>query len=172
MRIRIDELPAEGIRVDLHTDLAWANQAVSYALEGAVEQLEGDLWVRPVGTGATVHGQAAVVVRRICDRCLASLRQHIEGEIDLYFDTGRLMGDADVGLEPDDLDMGFVVEGELDLGAALGEFFLLESPSRLLCEDPDVTRVEEGPCSLATERSEPEPDVDPRFAALKNFRPT
>lgn len=169
MRLHIDQILPEGLLVELDMDCTWAVQAVARSLDGEVRELDGSVRVRLMGTGATVQGHAGVLVDQRCDRCLTPLRLRIEGEVDLYFESERLEGDANVGLQPDDLDMGFLEEGLLDLGAALGEFFLLEVPPRLRCEDPGVTRVEPGACQLATAPLEGEPQVDPRFAALENF---
>jgi uncharacterized metal-binding protein YceD (DUF177 family) len=169
MRLRIEELPPKGRRVELDDSPAWAVTAVAQALEGEVEALGGSLRVRTVGNGVTVSGDAFAVVCRPCDRCLTTLRLRLEGEVDLYFDSGRLEGATEVGLEAADLDVGFVEDGVLDLAAALVEFFLLESPSRLRCDDPQVSRAEPGPCELPGSGGEGEERVDPRLAALKNF---
>ena len=171
MRVHIDQIRPEGLVVELGMDCDWAVQGVALALEGRVLDLGGSLRIRQVGKGATVHGHAEVVVEQRCDRCLAALRLRIEGEVDLYFDNGRLEGDANIGLQEDDLDVGFLENGELDLGAALGEFFLLEGPNRQICGDQGIERVEEGACDLPAKQAEGEPRVDPRLAALKNFRP-
>lgn len=170
MRLRIDELPAEGLSVELSDDLSWAVSAVSQVLEGSVSTLGGRLRVLPVGQGVSVRGHASAVVLRACDRCLAQLRHHLEGDVDLWFDTVRLEGDTNVNLHQDELDVGFLEDGALELGAALGEFFVLEAPTRLLCDDPATERVEPGPCELPTAASDGQPRVDPRFAALKNFQ--
>ncbi len=170
MRLRIDELPEDGRFFELDMDTAWAVGAVSEAFEGTVHHLDGALRVRPIGQGVTVAGSAAVTVEQRCDRCLAAVRSSLEGRVDLYFDNTRLEGDANVGLHQDELDVGFLDDGELDLGAALGEFFLLEAPTRVRCQDPGVERAEPGACELASAQPDDEPDVDPRFAALKNFQ--
>ena len=171
MRVRIDELPDKGLRVALNDQLDWAVGAVGQVLEGPVLSLSGELIVRALGSGASVRGQADVIVGRPCDRCLAELRHQLGGEVDLWFDGGRLEGDVDVGLHEDDLDVGFLEDGVLDLGVALGEFFVLESPVRLRCDDASAERAVPGVCVLGGVADEDEPGVDPRFAALKNFRP-
>jgi uncharacterized metal-binding protein YceD (DUF177 family) len=171
MRLHIDDLPADGRRVTLDDTARWAFDAVAAALDAEVLSLSGTVVVRPVGKGITVRGEACAVVERSCDRCLATLRQRIEGEVDLYFDSAPLEGDVNVNLHPDELDVGFVDDGILELGEALGEFFVLESPARLRCGDAAAERVEAGACELAGADGDGEPAVDPRFAALKNFRP-
>jgi uncharacterized metal-binding protein YceD (DUF177 family) len=170
LRLRIDELPAEGLSVELSDDLSWAVSAVSQVLEGPVSALGGTVLVLPVSGGVSVRGHASVVVLRSCDRCLAQLSHRLEGDMDLWFDSVRLEGDTHVNLRQDELDVGFLDDGVLELGATLGEFFVLEAPTRLLCDDPAAERVEPGPCELPSRRPESEPRVDPRFAALKNFQ--
>jgi uncharacterized metal-binding protein YceD (DUF177 family) len=170
MRVRVDELPTEGLRVALEMDQRWAVQAVSEAFEAEVRGLGGSLRILPVGErGVSVHGQAEATLALSCDRCLSPVLARLGGEVDLYFDGERLEGDREIGLHQDELDVGFIHEGELDLGAALSEFFLLEAPSRLRCDDPGVERSEPGECALPAE-SLLQPEIDPRLAALKNFQ--
>jgi uncharacterized metal-binding protein YceD (DUF177 family) len=170
MRVRVDELPMEGRLFQLDMEQGWAVAAVAEAFDGEVRDLMGSLKLLPVGErGVSVHGRARVELALGCDRCLASVLARFEGEVDLYFDGEQLEGDREIGLHQDELDVGFLHQGELDLGAAIAEFFLLEAPSRLRCEDPGVRRLEDGVCALPAEAGR-EPDLDPRLAALKNFQ--
>jgi len=170
MHLRLDEIPEEGLRVQLDMDCSWAVGAVSTALDGVVKELSGSLRVRPMASGIMVTGDASVLTEQHCDRCLATLLLRLGGDVDLYFEAGRLEGDSSINLHQDELDVGFLDDGSLDLAAALGEFFLLEAPTRLRCEDPGVTQVEKGPCELASAQPGDQPPIDPRLAALKNFQ--
>ncbi|MFH1468903.1 MAG: DUF177 domain-containing protein [Pseudomonadota bacterium] len=171
MRIRIDELPHEGVTLNLDEEGAWARGILAEALEGEVLALGGRLRVRAVGPGAVVEGRAHVALRRTCDRCLAEVRLELGDELDLYFQPPEApSGEREIGLLADDLDVGFVEDGELDLGAVLAEFFLLEAPAVLRCGDPGVVRVEPGRCETPAADSGAGPDVDPRLAALLAFK--
>ncbi len=170
MRVYLAELPTDGLSLPLGMDCTWAVSAISAALEGPVRELEGSLSVRPVGRGIAVLGGAWVVVEGSCDRCLSSLLLRLGGEVDLWFDDAQLDGDVNVGLHEDELDVGFLEDGKLELGEAVAEFFVLEAPARLRCEDPGVSRIQPGCCELASSDQDEQRPVDPRFAALKNFQ--
>jgi uncharacterized metal-binding protein YceD (DUF177 family) len=170
MRVRIEDLPPEGLMVALGDEQAWARAVLTQALEGELIALRGHLRVRAVGPGAVVEGEAHASFRRACDRCLAEVRLDLGDEIDLYFQPPQpFSGEREIGLGADDLDVGFVDGGELDLGAVLAEFFLLEAPSVLRCGEPGVTRQEPGACETPGGGGEVAAPVDPRLAALLSF---
>jgi uncharacterized metal-binding protein YceD (DUF177 family) len=170
MRVRIEDLPPEGLDIDLCDDSAWARVVLAQALEGDVLSLRGHLRVRAVGPGAVVEGEAHAAFRRACDRCLAEVRLDLGDELDLYFQPPQAFSEErEIGLLADDLDVGFVEGGELDLGAVLAEFFLLEAPTVLRCGEPGVTRLEPGACETPGGGAEDGPAMDPRLAALLAF---
>ncbi len=170
MKLRMDRLSREAFDVAVGPDTSWAAEAVSRAMDGTVLHIEGQLRVRLVGPGVLVEGQASALVRRRCDRCLASVLLRLDGPFSLFFDPQRLKGDENVRLMSDDLDVGFVHEGELDLGLVLAEHFLLEAPGRIRCDDQAVEREDQGSCEVPGSQPDGEPPVDPRFAALKAFK--
>lgn len=170
MRIRIEDLPHEGLTVDLGEGTPWAREAICEALEGEVLALGGRLTLRAVGPGAVAQGVARASIRRSCDRCLAAVRLDLGDELDLYFqEPVSTEGEREVGLLADDLDVGFLEDGELDLRAVLAEYFLLEAPTVLRCGDPGVTRLEEGRCETPAGPAGGGPARDPRLAALLAF---
>jgi uncharacterized metal-binding protein YceD (DUF177 family) len=171
MRIRIEDLDPEGVEVVLDIGTGWARQAVGEALDGPVAALGGRLTVRPVGPGVVVQGHARASVDRACDRCLASVRLDLAGDVDLYFQAPPAGSEREIALSPDDMDTGFLEDGELCLGAVLAEFFLLEAPGVLRCGEAGVTRLEDGACSTPSGEPGAAPDPDPRLAALKGFKP-
>ena len=170
MKLRMDRLTREAVTVAVGSDAVWAAEAVSRAMDGRVLHIEGHVQARLVGPGALVEGQASALVRRRCDRCLAPVRLRLDGPFSLFFDAQPLEGDQHVRLMSDDLDVGFVHEGELDLGLVLAEHFLLEAPGRIRCGDPTIERDEVGSCELPRCQPVGEPPMDPRLAALKAFK--
>ncbi len=170
MRIHIEQLGQDSLAVPLSLDTGWAVASLEQAFEGQVAALQGVLELGVVGPGILVRGQARAVLLRSCDRCLAAVRNSLGGAVDLFFDPSRPEGDESVCLLPDELDVGFIDGEELDLAAVVAEFFLLESPSRLRCGDAGVARAEPGECTIAGLGDAPS-EVDPRLAALKDFKP-
>jgi len=171
MRIRVADLDPQGVQVALDAGAAWAREAVEGALDGPVLALDGLLTVRPVGPGVVAQGHARASVERSCDRCLAAVRLDLGGEVDLYFQPSPPVAvEREVALLPDDLDLGFLEDGELDLGAVVAEFFLLEAPAVLRCGEGSVARLEEGTCTPPAAAPPADQEPDPRFAALKAFK--
>lgn len=169
MRVRIDDVGVDGRILGVDLDQRWAVRAVGEALDGVVQALSGSLELRRVSRGIMVTGSLSAVVLRGCDRCLAQVRHALGGSVELYFEAEPLEGDVNVSLLPDELDVGFVIDRELDLAAVLAEFFVLESPARLRCGDPGVRRADPGSCEVETTQEEPALERQNPFAALKDF---
>ena len=171
MKIRMEDLPEEGQDYAFSLKDEWARTAVSTALEGPVTELEAEIHVLKVGRGVQVQGHALARVERTCDRCLAPVDLTVEGPLSLYYDVWEAEGEQERRLHADDLDVGFYDGVELDLSETLSEFFALEAPSRLFCDDDGVERREGGPCASPIAAPSEQDDVDPRLAVLKGFRP-
>ena len=150
MKIRIDNLPDEGL--DLSVDLAepWAADAARASLDQDPESLHADLNIAKVGGYIRVTGQGQAALLRSCDRCGADLRLRIGGPVDLYYSPPPTddIGDI-VALSRDDLDVGFFDGVALDLADVVGEQLALWMPSRVACGDRRVDQVDpEHPCEL------------------------
>lgn len=172
MRIRLDDIPDEGIEIPLTPTQSWSQDAMRLALEGSAGPLGGFMRVRKIGPGVHVTGTVKASVEKSCDRCLAAVRLTTSGDLDLYYEKPVPSSEFKSNLQAQDLDVGFIEGDELDLGAVLSEFLALESPACVRCGDPGVTRLEQGECTLAAE-PEPfpsEPDPDPRLAALRHLK--
>lgn len=171
MRIRVEDLPDEGQDYAFTLEDEWARAVVAEALDGPVAEFGADLHVLRVGRGVHVQGHALARVSRTCDRCLAPVSLTVEGPLSLYYDVWEADGEQDRRLHADDLDVGFYDGVELDLSETLAEFFALEAPARLFCEDDGVERDEEGTCASPVATATDQQDVDPRLAVLKGFKP-
>lgn len=170
MKIRIEDLPPEGIEVEVAEGEPWARTAATEALEGPADSVSGRLHVMRVGTGVHVSGRARARVARTCDRCLAPVRVEVGGVVALYYDVYRPDEEKDVRLGVDDLDIGFYDGEVIDLGTVLSEFFALELPGRLRCGDEAVSRLEEGECEVPRVEGAAEEEGDPRFQVLRGLK--
>jgi uncharacterized metal-binding protein YceD (DUF177 family) len=140
------------------------------ALEGSPVHLGGRFEVRRVGPGVLVRGRASAEAPRTCDRCLADVRLTVEGPVSLYFDASGGPASEGARLHAEDLDVGFIEDGVLDLGQVLSEFLALEGPSRVRCGDPGVRREVDGECTMDPAGEGAEDGLDPRLAALRGVR--
>jgi uncharacterized protein len=175
MRIRIEDLPDEGLHVDADLGEPWVATAVGEAWEG--EPRAGQLHVhvdRVVADSPTlrVRGRAEATVERDCDRCGTPLSFQHAGPIDLYYmPEGESVADR-AQLHKDELDVGWYDGEELDLHDVLMEALSLWLPSRLTCEDRGATPLVEHPdrhvCALP-DRAPADDDVAPTspFANLR-----
>jgi uncharacterized metal-binding protein YceD (DUF177 family) len=170
MKIRLEDIPEDGLVVDLDSSQGWVEAAVSDALEGKIEHATAHLEIRRIGPGVHVDGRGSATALRTCDRCLAALRLRAAGDIDLYYDPFIDLPGGAGGLHADDLDVGFFRDEELDLADVLLEFFTLEAPARVVCGEAGIERLEEGECRLEAQSPEPDGPVDPRLAVLKRMK--
>jgi uncharacterized metal-binding protein YceD (DUF177 family) len=169
MRIRIEDLPEEGLEVEIASSQAWVARAAEEGLEGGFDGASGHLLVRRVGPGVHVGGEARARVLRECDRCLAPIRLSFGGDVDLYYDAGPVPGQERSGLSAEDLDTGFLEGEEVDLSEVLTEFLALEVPPRVCCGDPGVERLDEGACEVGVPLASGKAG-DLRFALLERLK--
>jgi uncharacterized metal-binding protein YceD (DUF177 family) len=143
MRIRIEDLPEEGLYVDADLGEPWVASAVGQAWEGEAREGHVHFHVNRVMEDSPtirVRGKADAAVERDCDRCGTSLRFEHAGPVDLYFvPEGKAENGSSAELHRDDLDIGWYDGHELDLGDVLMEQLSLWLPGRLTCEDQGAT---------------------------------
>ncbi len=99
-----------------------------------VSPLRGQLRVERQGQRLVLSGSFQVGVELICDRCLEPLATVINGVIDDSVELRMVTTSAQVEEEADD-ELA-VVNGRVDLGGLMAEFFWLAWPFRSLCR-PD-----------------------------------
>jgi uncharacterized metal-binding protein YceD (DUF177 family) len=170
MKILLEDVPEEGLVLDVGLDEAWVGAAVQEAIEGTVETASAHLEIRRIGPGVHVDGRGSATVLCNCDRCLAPVRLCAEGEIDLYYDPFIDLPDARGSLHPDDLDVGFFQGEQLDLADVLTEFFALEAPVRVVCGEAGVERLEKGECKTGALTAGSEGLSEAPFSALKKLK--
>ena len=168
MRIVVEEIPEEGLEVDIGPGEPWAVEATRRALEGEVLHLAGHLQVRRIGPGVQVRGRAAATVAQSCVRCLGDVRVVLDGPVSLWYEPLPARTQDQASLSADALDVGFFEGGELDLGTVLMEHLALEGPTIVRCGEPTVEGLTGGPCELAGTGEEP--PGDPRFPLLTGLK--
>ena len=175
MRIRIEDLPDEGQRVDADLAEPWVASAVGEAWEGQPRAGAVHIHVNRIMEGSPtlrVRGKADAAVERNCDRCGTPLRFEHAGAVDLYYvPDGESVAEGSE-LHRDDLDIGWYDGEELDVGDVLMEALSLWLPARLTCEDQGATPLVDDPehhiCALpAQEPIEDDVAVTSPFAGIR-----
>lgn len=129
MRIRVADIPEEGLTVDgpeafdhPFLDPAWTLDDVHLAVEK-----DGD--------AVFVRGRLAVTVPQMCGRCLAPFAMHLSPEVDARFVPSPRGRPEEHELGADDLETDVYDNGELDLDGLLETETSLALPMKPLCQD-------------------------------------
>ena len=170
MRLEVENLAAR--------DSSWAH---TYALGELDLNEDGARLVSPVETagrlrrkpaGVSLQGAGKAQVEALCDRCLRAVPFALEFPLEAVYVTLEEYAASEreeVGL--DDLGLMVYDGAAIDLDELARGEILLALPSRILCREDCRglcplcgAPLNENPCACA------ETTVDPRWAALKNFK--
>lgn len=169
MRIKIDQVPEEGLELHLDQGDAWALKAAQEALEGPVRDLRADLHVDLIAEVVRVHGSAQATVRRTCDRCGGEVDLHVGGDVELIYEpTPHPALHDEVITDEAELDIGYFDGKALEIGDVLMEQLALWTPPRVRCGEPGVQQVGE-PWECRLPDQEPGPDLT-RHNPFANLR--
>jgi uncharacterized protein len=130
-----------------------------------------ELRLESVLEGVLVSGTAAATVEGECGRCLEPVADEIEVDLrELYTYPERA---AEAGLDPEDDELGELIDDHVDLEPVLRDALVLSLPLSPLCDDDCAglcvdcgARLADVGAGHTHERS------DPRWAALTSLRAT
>lgn len=141
MKILVDGLPSGGRQVELGPRDEWAVAAATEALDGAPVRLVGRIDVTRASQKGVVQVDVDVdaATAAVCDRCGDPCERGSHPVVRLLYapeEKGSAAYDGgEIELEAADLDVGWYVDGHLDLGDVLREALALELPTRTVCAD-------------------------------------
>jgi len=142
VRIRVDEIPEEGLDVDIGQEDAWAVDAVARAAEGTATGLVVELHLMRVAELVRVWGTARADIQTHCDRCGGDVSLPLQGTVELLYEPPRLPELLEEHLtDPSELDIGFFDGQALELADVLMEQFALWRPDVVRCGAPGVTQL-------------------------------
>jgi uncharacterized protein len=127
--------------------------------------------VRPLGPGFSVDGSFEATGTLACVRCLEPVEWQVREEYSLEYRRRDAHPDEfEVALDDGELEVGFLTEEALDLSDVAAEQVLLALPMRAVCDEEcaglcprcGANQNQEGACRC-------EPEVDPRWAALRDM---
>ncbi len=158
MRIRVDDIPEEGLYVETDDTDTWAFQAASQAIEGPVHELKVVLTLTRIAELLRVSGTASARGGHVCDRCGGDLEISIGGKVELLYEPiGKPDSDEVHLTDPSDLDIGFFDGLALDLTDVIMEQFALWLPDKVVCGGRGVKQVGAAwSCAVAAQPEVPE----------------
>lgn len=130
---------------------------------GETERVEGK---------AHVRGKITATVSIDCTRCLEPIGKELEIPFDAVFvDPADVPHEAEIVLEADELDESVAEDGKIDIAGIVREQILLELPDQTFCREDckGLCPICGGNRNLIDCKCE-DNEIDPRWAALKNFR--
>ena len=160
MRIDVSELLQSPIGTQVDLDLNLGFQRLGGDVD--VHSIQGTLNMLRTTEGIWVRGSLAVDLDLQCVRCLTSVSESIEIELDERFQT------LPIAKSDEDQVYPISTDHHIDLEPALRELIVVNTPMRVLCDQeckgicPTCGQnLNEGSCDCTPD------DIDPRMAALK-----
>jgi len=167
MRIEIDKLPAEGLRISRDFDFQASDLVEEEAL--FLQPAHVEVTVRMIGDEIAVKGRLFARLSIPCSRCLTLFEYPVDSTFDLIFLPEEL-GEADEELSDEDMDRSYFGDRTLDLQAVVLEQLNLTFPAKPLCSKdcegicPVCGRIRrESGCGCSVRED------DPRLTKIKNF---
>lgn len=169
-RIAALRIPEQGRTYLVSLGLPWLGSACEAGLEGTWNRFDGEITLQRLRERVEVCPNIVSSVQTHCESCGAEIvveQSYVQSLVYLpsNFDprnkTNRLPKSIkelerisnQVGLDEDDLDIGWYDNGELNVAASITEMIVLNQPSLLHCGLEGVTRMDEGTCLFsATEQ--------------------
>jgi uncharacterized metal-binding protein YceD (DUF177 family) len=143
-RVVLGRLESEGAAFPVRLGLTWVARGSQRALGSEAQLVEGHLEVSRLGRGVLVEGELKSRHGQPCDRCLADLEVRLGGPVRLTYEPEEDAfqgGEEEVGLEADQLDVGWFSGGALELEQVICEQLALWLPDPITCEESESVRV-------------------------------
>lgn len=156
MNIRVEDIPDEGLIVEIDQEDGWAVRAAAEAVEGEIHDLRVELQLSRIAELLRISGKASARAHVACARCGGDLELALAGPIELLFEPFRPPTvDEEHLTDPAELDLGFFDGVSIELSDVVMEQFALWLPDRVICGLPQVQqRGEPWRCELPRQ---PEP---------------
>src|SRR3990172_4886271 len=171
MIIRIDDIPEEGLSLDIDEEGAELEKLAEGLDFSILSPVRAHLDVTATGSDVFVRGSLDSRLRLVCSRCLKEFEYALKTPFYLLFSKER-EGGREKELTTSDMEVNYVEGGELDTKEILLAQIALEIPIKPLCVEgceglcPHCgADLNDGPCGCKTEER-----TDPRFAKLKDFK--
>jgi len=167
MRIDIDKLTAEGLRINREFDFQASDLVEEEAL--FLQPARVEVTVKKIGEEISVKGRLSARLSIPCGRCLTPFEFNVDSAFDLIFLPEEMSAPREE-LEDEDIDRQYFDDRTIDLQALILEQLNLTFPAKPLCSRdcegicPVCGRIRrESGCGCLVR------DDDPRLSKIKNF---
>ena len=126
MKLKVSEIPEEGIDVDEQT---------SIGLNEHETQASVRLHIDKRGPQVLVKGTVEAGMLLMCSRCLQEFARDVSMPVDLVYNPVEEMEEERGAIGKKELDMGFYREDEIDTDVIAAEQLLLNVPIKVLCNE-------------------------------------
>jgi uncharacterized protein len=172
MKIRVDDIPEDGLHLSFSGDEDFLSDALSsISISGDVKidpHIQGKLDLFRSDEDVLLLGTVVASMNLICSRCISEFVIKKEMNFDLRFRVGGIEDQLRHGADQPEQDVMFLESAELDPAVIILQELLLEIPMKPLCREncaglcPKCGALKGSPeCKCGDER-----DIDPRWKAL------
>ncbi len=126
MKIKVSEIPEEGIDVDEKTPVTLNERETQASVRFHIDKS---------GPQVLVRGTVEAAMRLTCGRCLKEFVKDISMPVDLAYNPVEEMEEEHGAIGKKELDMGFYKADEIDTGVIASEQLLLNVPIKVLCSE-------------------------------------
>jgi uncharacterized protein len=169
MKVRIDEIPPEGLILDLVEDGNRLFEKERYPR--FEEKILSHIVLHPVGQSITLSGDLRARILLQCSRCLEEFKFPMDSDFNLeYRSVSEISDRGEIQLTADEMDVQYYKEGNIDLDEFIMGQVAEGIPFKPLCTDncrglcPQCgENLNQKSCVCVTE------SIDPRLAKLKDL---
>ncbi|OGD24543.1 MAG: hypothetical protein A2Y56_13055 [Candidatus Aminicenantes bacterium RBG_13_63_10] len=130
MRIDIDKLPAEGLRIDRDFEFEASDLVEEEA--AFLQPAHAEVTVKKIGEEISVKGRLTARLSIPCGRCLTPFEYPVDSAFDMIFLPEEL-NEVKEELDEEDMDLGSLEDRTVDLEAVILEQLNLTFPAKPLC---------------------------------------
>jgi uncharacterized protein len=173
LKVRVDRIADEGYDLDEVITEAWTHGALG---DDSPFKARGDgridVHLMKVENVVQVRGRFSLGVTGECSRCLGPVELDLVVPVDVtLFPRGEEPPAASEGeLTPDDMGVSNYEEGIVDLASVVHDEVFLELPMTPLCKDDCAGLCPKCGQNLNEARCKCQPEVDPRWHALRGMK--
>jgi|Deesub1362A_J573_1020465.scaffolds.fasta_scaffold00143_39 uncharacterized protein len=124
MRIKVSEIPQEGLDVREEMSLEWDDLQARASFEARAEK---------VGQEVLLKGVLEASVELACSRCLGRFRQDLRVPVDVFYHPAETLKEETRELGTEEMSTGFYQEDEIDTAVLAREQLMLNLPMKPLC---------------------------------------
>lgn len=134
MKIDLTNIPPDGKYIEFNFGVDWWKlDFENDHILGLSRPLSGSITLHYLGKKVAIKGTLSTTLRLRCDRCLEPFDKQLEKEFKYYLSMTPYVGDLDIELSEEDLNLTFVDGYYLCADEIIREQILLSIPMKTVC---------------------------------------